>query len=180
MNIGQVRNRKFHSSAIAFAPCRGYGVKIMASFLRTRLFHLWFMLRRPMTLGVRALVVNDQGQLLLVKHTYISGWHFPGGGVERGESAVESLIRELAEEANVLLEKEPNLIGFFYNNKTSVRDHVALYLCEGAIQSAEKDSDREIVAARFFNLDDLPDDVSPATKRRINEWRSGSAPARFW
>ena len=43
--------------------------------LRTRLFHAYARLRRPMTLGVRGLVENSDGQILLVRHTYISGWH---------------------------------------------------------------------------------------------------------
>ena len=152
----------------------------MAGSLRTRLFHLWFLLRRPMTLGVRALALNQRGQVLLVKHTYVTGWHLPGGGVEPGESALECLERELLEEANAVFETEPVLIGFFYNNRSSARDHVALYLCEGATQTKEKERDREIIAARFYDPDALPDDVSPATQRRVEEWRSGSTPARFW
>ncbi|MEO1747990.1 MAG: NUDIX domain-containing protein, partial [Pseudomonadota bacterium] len=147
---------------------------------RTRLFHMWFLWRRPMTLGVRALAINELRQVMLVKHTYVKGWHLPGGGVEPGESAVESLARELAEEANIQLKNEPSLIGFFFNKQASGRDHVALYLCKDVQQTAQKEKDREIIAARFFDMDALPDDISPATKRRIDEWRSGSVSAGYW
>lgn len=175
-----MRKRELHHVAIAFAHSHGYGKVIMARSLRTRLFHLWFLWRRPMTLGVRALALNDQGQVMLVKHTYVGGWHLPGGGLEPGECAVESLERELIEEANIKLKSEPGLIGFFFNRQASARDHVALYLCENVQQTAEKEKDREIIAARFFDLDDLPDDISPATQRRIDEWQSGGVSALYW
>ena len=54
--------------------------------LKTRLFHTWFLLTRPMTLGVRALAFDAEGRILLVRHTYIRGWHLPGGGVESGQT----------------------------------------------------------------------------------------------
>lgn len=41
---------------------------------------------RPLTLGVRAIVLNDAGELLLVKHTYLNGWYLPGGRVDKGET----------------------------------------------------------------------------------------------
>ena len=72
--------------------------------LRARLFHLYFLLRRPMTLGVRGLV-HDRAtnSVFLIRHTYVPGWQLPGGGVEIGETLVEALARELAEEGNIAL-----------------------------------------------------------------------------
>ena len=49
---------------------------------------------RPMSLGVRAIVINPDDEVLLVRHGYVSGWHFPGGGVEVGEACIESLTRK--------------------------------------------------------------------------------------
>ncbi|HYV61483.1 MAG TPA: NUDIX domain-containing protein, partial [Bryobacteraceae bacterium] len=51
-----------------------------------RVMHAYWRFSRPMTLGVRALVVDGSGCILLVKHSYVSGWHLPGGGVEAGET----------------------------------------------------------------------------------------------
>ena len=96
--------------------------------LRSRLAHLGFLITRPMTLGVRAVVIDRDEGVLLVRHGYVSGWHFPGGGVEVGETCMEALARELEEEASVALKAPPLLHGVFFNARPSRRDHVAVYL----------------------------------------------------
>ena len=46
--------------------------------------HLYWRQSRGLTLGVRALVIDDESRVFLIKHSYVSGWHMPGGGVEPG------------------------------------------------------------------------------------------------
>ena len=46
-------------------------------------------------------------KVFLVKHSYVSGWHLPGGGVEVGESFLDALSRELVEEGRIALKSEP-------------------------------------------------------------------------
>jgi len=149
--------------------------------LRRRLFHLYFVLRRPITFGVRAVVHDvERKSVLLVRHTYVPGWHLPGGGVEAGETAAESLGRELQEEANIVPTALPVLKSLHFNHRASRRDHVALYLVEDFLQTTSKLPDREIAAAAFFPLDRLPEPTSPATRRRLAEIFQGTPAAPDW
>jgi ADP-ribose pyrophosphatase YjhB (NUDIX family) len=93
-----------------------------------RVFHLYWRLVRSMTLGVRAVVLDADNKVFLVKHSYVSGWHLPGGGVEVGETLLHALTRELMEEGRIELAGEPVLHGVFLNNHVSRRDHVAVYV----------------------------------------------------
>src|SRR5437773_10692065 len=62
-----------------------------------RIFHLYWCLARGMTLGVRAVVLDGDNKVFLVKHSYVSGWHLPGGGVEVGEAFLDALRRDWME-----------------------------------------------------------------------------------
>ena len=108
------------------------------------LVHLYWRFTRAATLGARAMVIDGQGRVFLVKHSYVDGWHLPGGGVETGETLRTALARELAEEGNIRLAGEPKLHGLFFNNRESRRDHVALYIVRDFVQEAQPEPDYEI------------------------------------
>ena len=136
--------------------------------LVTRVIHVWFALARGMTLGVRAACFDADGRVFLVRHSYVPGWHMPGGGVERGESVAAALVKELREEGNLEITGPAELVAVYFNHRTSRRDHVAFYRCQ-VRQLAPKEADREIVEAGFFALDALPQGVTAATRRRLAE-----------
>ncbi|MCW5697627.1 MAG: NUDIX domain-containing protein [Bauldia sp.] len=131
-----------------------------------------------MTLGVRA-AVFDGDSVLLVRHSYVPGWYFPGGGVDPGETVAEAVRRELHEEAGVALTGEPELFGFYLNRIASVRDHVALFLCPAWTPAVAHQPSREIVEAGFFPLDRLPEGTTNATRRRLDEI-AGAVVAAEW
>jgi 8-oxo-dGTP pyrophosphatase MutT (NUDIX family) len=131
--------------------------------------HFYWRFARAMTLGVRALVIDRDGRIFLVKHSYVSGWHLPGGGVEAGEALIEALARELREEGNIELLAPPALHGMFFNDRVSRRDHVALYVVRDFHQAGAPVPNREIIAHGFFAPGELPNDTTPATRARIIE-----------
>lgn len=148
--------------------------------LQTRLLHLYFRLKRGMTLGVRAAVLNDRGEVFLVRHTYTPGWHLPGGGVEVGETMVDALVKELREEACISLTGPAALFGLYFNRRISGRDHVALYVVRNFAVDGDKRPDMEIAEAGWFALAALPQGLTPATRRRLDEIAGGRAVAAEW
>lgn len=145
-----------------------------------RAAHLYWRVSRGMTLGVRGVVADPNRGVFLVRHTYVPGWHLPGGGVEAGESAVDALARELLEEGCIAMAGAPVLHGVFLNAALYGRDHVLVYrVPEYRIVEAKR-RDREIAEAGFFRLDALPDEVTPGTRARLDEIASGAAPAPLW
>ena len=150
--------------------------------LLRRLFHLGALATRGMTLGVRGAAIDGQGRVCLVRHTYVAGWHLPGGGIEVGESAVAAMLREFREEAEIVVDPKVGLRlhGLYHNAAAAGRDHVALYVAPAFRVTAPKAADREIAECGFFPLDALPDATTTATRARLAEIRDGTPPAARW
>jgi 8-oxo-dGTP pyrophosphatase MutT (NUDIX family) len=137
-------------------------------------------LARGMTLGVRAMVIDPDGRIFLVKHSYISGWHMPGGGVETGETLIDALVRELREEGNLEPTAPPVLHGMFFNDSLSPRNHVAVFVLRNFRKIGEPVPDFEIIAHGFFDLDALPEGTTAATRARIIEVVGGAPVTERW
>jgi len=148
--------------------------------LWSKSLHLLFRVKRGLTIGVRAVVRDENGRVLLVRHTYTQGWHFPGGGVELNEAAEEALAKELRQETGLVLVGRPRLHGIFLNSAVSSRDHVLTYLCEVKGQLPSLSLSPEIAELGYFGLDGLPNDTDQGTKRRLREISEGGLPSKFW
>jgi 8-oxo-dGTP pyrophosphatase MutT (NUDIX family) len=182
-----------HSHLLASAPssrkdqANGIWIEMDQQTLRKRLepalrrlFHLYWRLARGMTLGVRGVVLDRDNRVFLVKHSYVAGWHLPGGGVEVGESFADALRRELVEEGRIALAGEPELHGIFFNSHVSRRDHVAVFVIRQFTQDRLPEPNREIVACGFFDATALPDGTTQGTRLRIREVLDGIAPIATW
>ena len=153
---------------------RGPGTRLLGFAL-----HAYFGLTRSMTLGVRAACFDGEGRIFLVRHSYIAGWHMPGGGVERHETVEQALAKELREEGNLVISGRPQLFHVYFNNRTSKRDHVVFYRAE-VTQTAPRRPDREIVESGFFSLGALPKGTTKATYRRLKELEGTEPPSSYW
>jgi len=145
-----------------------------------RILHLYWRFARGMTLGVRAIVIDPQGRVFLVKHSYVSGWHLPGGGVEPDETVQAALARELREEGGITALEAPVLHGVFFNSHVSRRDHVALFVIRVFRQDGGPRHAGEIIDHGFFARDALPADTTRGTRARLAEVFDGAAISPRW
>ncbi|KAF0186094.1 MAG: NUDIX hydrolase [Hyphomonadaceae bacterium] len=142
----------------------------MITRIRTAIFQFYFRFSRPMTLGVRVIAVNEANEICLVKHTYVKGWHIPGGGVERGESIYEAAIKELREETGLIVARQDLRLLSVHANFTNFKgDHVALFHCD-KWETETTNRPHEIAECGFFALDNLPEGITRATRERIDEF----------
>lgn len=144
------------------------------------LTRLYYRFSRPLTAGVRAIVRDERGHVLLVRHSYVDGWYLPGGGVERSETMLTALTRELDEEAGVLLRARPKLFGLYANFREFKSDHVALFLVEPGTYDHVPRTSFEIAEMGFYAPDALPEDTTPGTRARIRELTEGLDLPELW
>jgi ADP-ribose pyrophosphatase YjhB (NUDIX family) len=145
-----------------------------------RVYRFWGRLRPPrITMGVRGLVVDPDGRVCLVRHTYRDGWFLPGGSVKVGESLVEAMSRELREETGIELPETPQRVHGVYS---SFREHKSDHIVVFVVRDWEvgSTSSPEIAEVGFFAADDLPAGTSAATSRRIKEFVTGVPPGHRW
>jgi 8-oxo-dGTP pyrophosphatase MutT (NUDIX family) len=142
-------------------------------------FQAYARTRRGMTLGVRGLVLDAEGRVLLVRHTYVKGWHMPGGGVERAETAEQALARELVEEAGVRLTAPPVLVSIHNADAHFRGDHILFYRADDWAPCAAT-SRGEIAEIGWFAPGALPEGATRGARARIAEVFGGAPRQPLW
>ena len=163
----------------------GWSVRLPGGVQRLvpRLIHGSARFVRPLTMGVRAVVERDGPdgpEVFLVRHSYVAGWHLPGGAVEVGETVGDALVREVREECAIAVDGRPELFGLYFNRGASRRDHVAVYRVRDFRVLSRRAADWEIVEADFVPRARLPDGTTAATRARLAEMFDGRTPAADW
>jgi 8-oxo-dGTP pyrophosphatase MutT (NUDIX family) len=137
-------------------------------------------LTRPLTMGVRAMILDGEGRVYLVRHSYVAGWHMPGGAVEPRETLQEALVREVVEETGLAVAPPTKLFAVYLNEAMARRDHIALYIVRAFEATDRRPSPWEIVEHGFHPLDALPEGTTGPTRRRLAEVLEGRAPDHLW
>jgi 8-oxo-dGTP pyrophosphatase MutT (NUDIX family) len=132
----------------------------------------------PVAFGVSAIVDDEEGRVLLVRHSYQPGWHLPGGGVNAREPPAEAILRELREEVGLLESASLELVGLFTRGLGWVTNAIALYhVKEARIQFKPNSEIREILWA---DPRALPEGTVRGARRRLAEFVGKTAPSPYW
>ena len=135
---------------------------------------------RGLTMGAQGVVLDERQRVLLIRHTYRTGWHFPGGGVEHNETTFQAVTRECEEEAGVLIKAAPQLFSLYSNFSFFPSDHIALFVVRDWSQPVVPTPTREIAEVGMFPLTALPAGTIEPVKRRLSEIVDGKPPDHMW
>lgn len=131
------------------------------------LYRIFLFFTRPLTLGVRVILLHG-GSVLLVRQTYMNGWFLPGGGMKKGETFEQAARREAHEEVGAEI-KSLSLFGAYSNFSEWKSDHNIVFVARQFRLTGSHD--HEVAEMRFFPLDQLPRDLWPGHRRRLDEIR---------
>lgn len=162
-------------------PPQGWIAALATRLAATGYDRMWRLIRRfrrSRLNGVRGIPVTRDGRLVLVRHTYLPGWHFPGGGYKPGEDPEAAMLRELREEIGMTKHGAVEHFGVYRHRRASRDEQVTLFVVRDVEYTPMRSF--EIADIRAFAADALPDDLTLATQRRVEEWRDGAPVDPLW
>jgi 8-oxo-dGTP pyrophosphatase MutT (NUDIX family) len=137
------------------------------------IYRVYLWIARPLSLGVRVMMVQDR-RVLLIRQTYLDGWFLPGGGLHKGETLEQAARREIREEVQGDL-RSLTLLGTYSNFEEFKNDHTVVFFSDDFTLGGGHD--HEVAEIRFFPLDDLPPGLKPGYRQKVQEFARDSSPA---
>jgi len=132
----------------------------------------------PVAYGAHAMIEDGEGRVLLVRHTYMPGWFFPGGGVNRGEPALDAVKREMREEVGLQSCETCDLFGLYTRKHIWTTNVIAFFHVKGALLDFKPNA--EIAEAKFFPLDAPPEGTGAGALRRFEERAKRKEKSLYW
>lgn len=131
-----------------------------------KLLRIIWKITKPTTVGARVFLIDNK-RILLVKHTYQNQYFLPGGMIKAGETFEHAAKRELKEETGFQVD-DLKLFGVYNSFQENKNDTIVVF--QSSKYQAGKSKDSEIKDYGFFDIENLPKNISPGTKRRIEEY----------
>ncbi len=132
----------------------------------------WTSFSKSYIRGVRIIIVQDR-KVVLVTHWYAPWtWTLPGGGINKNETPEDAAIRETKEETGFIIKSLAGEIGK-YKGTWGRGDMVVVYYTGDFEGSLSLTPNIEIMGRSWFDIDNLPEEISPANRRRIEAYRDG-------
>lgn len=148
---------------------------MLRKLLKKLLYHLAHPLLRFYRRNVvkkspssRAIIIKEE-EILLVKNIGVDHWSLPGGTLEEKETPFQGLKRELEEELGMSVEKPTYQLGTYISKHDNKENAVFIFVVHPDSFFYKKQW--EIDKVQWFYLKDLPSNLSPATKKRIAEFK---------
>ena len=131
----------------------------------------------PVAYAACALVERD-GKILLVRHSYVSGWLLPGGGIGRGEAPEAAILRELKEEIGLERSAPPKLFGLYSRKAGWVTNVIVLYhFAEAEFAFTPNWEIREV---QFADPANPPQGTPRSVATRLREFAGIQPLSPFW
>lgn len=116
-----------------------------------QLMRAYWTVRRPTTHGALVTLWND-GQVLLVRNSYVPYYSLPGGYIHAGETGSQAAARELGEEVG--LAATPDQLSLVHEEThpwQGKQDHVQIFTLDVPRRPELKIDHREVVEAAWWS-----------------------------
>lgn len=139
-------------------------VKALYPFVR-----LYWNIFQPKSWGARS-IIRHGNDILLIRTFYGQYWGLPGGTADRDETPEACAMREAFEETGVQIDIVEKL-GVYRSTFEGKRDTIHIFIAEAKSRDIKKEWEPK--DARWFPINALPEGIGPATRGRLEEYRSG-------